>query len=167
MSVAPVIRKFLEDRGVPYEVRHHARAYTSQEVAAIRHVPGEEMAKNLVLKADGKLILGVLPASHVACLDRLKAAIGCHKLRLACEHEIQDQFFGCELGAAPPLGEIWDMPVYCDRTLMTQPEIEFSGGTHADTIRMRTADFERLVRPRILDFSVKRDGLEPTQHSAS
>jgi Ala-tRNA(Pro) deacylase len=56
----------------------------------------------------------------------------------------------------PPFGNLYDMPVYSDESLTRDPEIVFNAGTHRDTIRMRYADFARLVQPEVLRLALQR-----------
>ena len=138
---------------VSYWRKIHPPAITAQEVAQADHVPGREVAKTVVLKADDRMILAVLRADQVIRFDRLQTAIGSRTLRLALESEFVNNFPGCERGAMPPFGKLFRMPVYCDRALAGQSEIEFNCGTHKDAIRMCFSEFDLLERPVLLDFA--------------
>jgi hypothetical protein len=46
---------FLREDRVPFEVQHHPRAVTAQEVAASEHVPGKMLAKTVMVLADGEM----------------------------------------------------------------------------------------------------------------
>lgn len=52
----------------------------------------------------------------------------------------------------PPFGNLFDMKVLVDPILAEDEEIAFSAGSHSELVRLAYADFERLVRPRMLDF---------------
>ena len=64
MTAAAWIREELDRRGVAYEERHHADAYTAQEVAQKEHVSGHHVAKVVCVMADGRPYELVLPASR-------------------------------------------------------------------------------------------------------
>jgi len=64
----------------------------------------------------------------------------------------KDLFPDCELGAMPPLGNLYRVPVYVDPSLTEDEEIVFQAGTHLNEIRMRYWDFARLVFPVIAEF---------------
>ena len=152
MSISSKLREYLDGQGVEYSERAHEPAYTAQEVAAAEHVPGRELAKSVILKADDRLIMAVLPASYVVNLGILKDEIGCDFLRLASEEEFRDTFPSCEVGAMPPFGNIFGVEVYCDSLIESEEEIEFNAGTHTDTVRLKSEDFKRLVNPHIASF---------------
>lgn len=147
---------FLDSHGVKYLTIDHSRAYTAQEIAASAHIPGKELAKTVMVKLDGAMAMAVLPASYRVDLDALKAVAGAQEAALATEAEFKDLFPECEVGAMPPFGNLWGLPVYVAATLAEGKEIAFNAGTHSQLVRMAYADFERLVRPTVANFSVKR-----------
>jgi Ala-tRNA(Pro) deacylase len=55
----------------------------------------------------------------------------------------------------PPLGNLFDMPVYVDQALTANPGLAFNAGTHRDVIHMSFADFRRAVQPKIVTFARK------------
>src|SRR5215475_13137789 len=158
MGIPRNIKQYLFHNGVNYSHKTHAVAYTSQETAQAEHVPGEEFAKTVVLDADGRIILSVLPADHVINFEILKKQVGCTRLSLASERAFGEKFSLCELGAMPPFGRLFGMPLYCDSALAKHAEIELNAGSHVDTIRMRYADFAKLENPVMVSFSEKRTG---------
>jgi len=154
MSISLRLKQHLDKEGVSYEHHVHPTAYTSQEIAAVAHIPGREMAKTVILNGDGKLIMAVLSANDKVDVEALQQAAGCTSMRLATEDEFRNSFPTCEVGAMPPFGNIFGLPVYCDAALAGDRWIEFNAGTHHDTIRMAFADFQRLANPQIVDLKV-------------
>jgi Ala-tRNA(Pro) deacylase len=75
-------------------------------------------------------------------------------VRLAGEYEFQHAFPDCDLGAMPPFGNLYGIPVYVDRALADEETIVFNAGTHTDTISCAYADFERLVKPVVGELTV-------------
>ena len=158
MAIPRNIKQYLFHNNVSYTHKTHTVAFTSQEVAAVEHVPGGEFAKTVVLHADGQTILAVLPGDHIVNMDSLKRQMGCEKLTVASEKEFVEKFPSCQPGAMPPLGRLFGLPVYCDNALAQHPEIEFNGGTHVDTIRITFRSFTKLENPEMISFSEKRTG---------
>jgi Ala-tRNA(Pro) deacylase len=150
------LREFLEKQKIPYQREVHRTAYTAQEVAAEEHIPGKIMAKTVVVKADNRFVLAVLPAAVRTDLEKLKTGLGAQEVRLATEFEFTGLFPDCEVGAMPPFGNLYGVPVYVDASLTKDEEIVFNAGTHEDTIRMRYADFARAAQPKVLDFALVR-----------
>ena len=147
------VRAFLDEHHVQYVVISHSKAFTAQGIAAITHIPGQELAKTVIVKLDGALAMAVLPASFQVDLLALKKVVGVKDAALASEREFKQAFPDCETGAMPPFGNLYGVPVYVDETLRRDANIAFNAGTHLELIRMAFADFERLVQPEVLEFS--------------
>jgi Ala-tRNA(Pro) deacylase len=153
MPIVTRLREFLETNKVPYSVHSHPQAYTAQEIAALAHVSGRMLAKVVMVKAGGQLVMLVMPADHRVDLDRLTSVLG-RDVRLAAEAEFRDAFPDCEVGAMPPFGNLFGLPVYVDRSLEQDEEIVFNAGTHTLTAKLAFADFVRRVDPRMATFAV-------------
>jgi Ala-tRNA(Pro) deacylase len=147
------LMQFLDNSGVAYETIPHTAAYTAQGVAAAVHVRGNEVAKSTVVKIDDGFGLAVLPAPRRVNLDALRRMTGSRKVALATEVEMAGLFPGCEVGAMPPFGNLYGVPVWVDESLQKDPTIVFNAGNHREVVRMAFADFERLVHPAIGSFT--------------
>jgi Ala-tRNA(Pro) deacylase len=143
------LREFLNDHNVKYVSINHSPAYTAQEIAASAHVRGKELAKAVMIEIDGELAMAVLPASKKINFDLLREVVGNDNVDLATEGKFRDLFPGCEVGAMPPFGNLYDMDVYASDLLAKDEEIAFNAGSHTELIRLAYADFERLVKPKI------------------
>lgn len=144
---------FLDSNHIQYVNIKHSRAYTAQEVAASAHIPGQEMAKTVIIKVDGKLAFSVLPASYQVDFDLLKHSLGANQVELAAEEEFKAVFPECELGAMPPFGNLYGMEVFAAEKLSEDEEIAFNAGSHTELIRLKYDDFDRLVKPTVIRFS--------------
>ena len=147
------LKDFLDRERVKYVSIAHSPAYTARETAQAAHVQGKEFAKTVMVKIGDRLAMAVLPASEKLDLARLKDAAGGKHVRLALESEFDSQFPGCEPGAMPPFGNLYGMAVYVAESLADDEEIAFNAGSHAELIRMRYKDFERLAQPAIARLS--------------
>jgi Ala-tRNA(Pro) deacylase len=132
----------------------HSPAYTAQEIAALAHIPGKEMAKTVVIKVDGETAMAVLPASFRINIEQLRQAIGARSCELAGESEFESMFPDCELGAMPPFGNLYGMKVYVAAKLSENDQIAFNACSHSELIRMEYGDFERLAEAKVLRFSI-------------
>lgn len=149
------LKEFLDSRQIKYVVINHSLAYTAQEIAASAHIPGNRLAKTVMVKIDGKMAMAVLPGSEKVDLGSLKQAAGAKAVELASELEFKDRFPECEIGAMPPFGNLYGMQVFASRNLAAD-EIAFNAGSHTELIRMSYKDFESLVQPTIADVSRTR-----------
>lgn len=155
MSIARRVKEYLEQNQVPYTHCTHRLAYTAQEVAAAQHVPGKQMAKTIVLKADSQFVMVVLPATMKINMKALRDELPFSHIELASEKEFAALFPDSEIGAMAPFGNLYQLPVYVDKTLAEDEEIVFNAGTHVDTIRIKYGDFSRLVQPKVIDAAIR------------
>ncbi|MBN2129532.1 MAG: YbaK/EbsC family protein [Sedimentisphaerales bacterium] len=147
------VREFLDKERASYETLEHAPVFSSQGLAAIEHEPGKYVAKPVIVKADDRYIMCVLPAPRKVDLGRLKDQLDAASVTLADEDEIGKLFPDCELGAEPPFGNLYDLPTVMDQTLEQDDHIVFQAGTHGEALRLSMADYRRLVEPKVLEFT--------------
>jgi len=148
------LKEYLDRNAVKYVTIDHSPAFTAQEIAASAPVPGQALAKTVMLLIGDEMAMAVLPASYQVDMDRLQYATGARSVKLAGEADFIDRFPECEVGAMPPFGNLYGMEVYVDETLTEDDEIAFNAGTHSQLIRMAYADFERLVKPQTVNCAV-------------
>jgi Ala-tRNA(Pro) deacylase len=149
---ASKLREFLDSHGVKYVSVRHSPAFTAQEVAQSAHVSGRDFAKTIVVNTDSGMAMVVLPANRRIVMSDLREMLQVPHVRLASEQEFRDLFPDCELGAMPPFGNLYGLPVYVAGSLTEEEEIAFNAGTHTEVITMRYEDFEALAKPVVLDF---------------
>ncbi len=153
MAMLQRLLQYLDENQVEYTHHTHPTAYTAREVASVEHVPAHRIAKVVVYFTENGYGMAVLPGDSMLDLQSLRTALGVSRLRLATESELADLFPDCELGAMPPFGNLFDLPVFVDGSLTTEETIAFNAGTHRDVVHMKYRDFERLVRPKVMNLS--------------
>ena len=153
MALLVRLQELLDRSGVAYTHTVHPLAYTAREVAAAEHLPAQEVAKVVVFLAENGYRMVVLPANKVVDFQELRAMLGFSHARLATEKELSDLFPDCDLGAMPPFGNLYDMPVHLDSSLLADEMIAFNAGTHRDVVHIRLGDFRRLVNPEVVTLA--------------
>ena len=146
------LKKLLDQEHVRYITIQHSPAYTAQEIAASAHISGKELAKTVIAKVDGKLTMLVLPASFKVNLKHLSNTLGTKNVELASEDEFENAFPGCELGAMPPFGNLYNMDTFVDKSLEEDEEIAFNAGNHSELIKLAYKDFVRLAKPEVVNI---------------
>jgi len=143
MPIATTVRSFLDSHGLSYEVLRHPHTSSSSETANAAYIWKDQLAKSVLLEDDRGYVMAVLPASHRVDLKALQCALG-RELHLADEAELADVFGDCEIGAVPPLGGAYGVPVVYDDELSRAGCVYFEGGDHEDLIYMGGAEFLRI-----------------------
>jgi Ala-tRNA(Pro) deacylase len=150
------LREYLDAHNIAYVVISHSPAYTAQGVAGLAHIPGKELAKTVIVRLDGKLVMAVLPAKFHVDLELLRKTANAKSVSLAAEEEFKDRFPQCETGAMPPFGNLFGLDVFADVSLEKDKEIAFNAGTHRELVRMAWEDFKKLAEPKVMRFAAGR-----------
>ena len=148
------LKEFLDKNRIKYVSIKHSPAFTSQEIAQSVHIPGKSFAKTVIVKIDKKLTMAVVPAKFLIDIDKMKEITGAEFVELADEKEFENLFPGCEVGAMPPFGNLYDMDVFVAEPLTRYEEIAFNAGTHTEVIKLAFKDFEKLVQPKVVQIAL-------------
>ncbi|AOY95200.1 deacylase [Cupriavidus sp. USMAA2-4] len=144
MALAGTLAHCLTDRHSPYDLLHHPYTLSSMATAEAAHVPGDRLAKTLLLEDSQGYVAAVIPASHHLQIAALCEQTG-RDLVLAHEDEIREVFKDCELGAIPPVAMAYGMRTYMDDTLLKHPDVYFESGNHQDLVHMSMDAFLDLM----------------------
>lgn len=153
MTCPSKLTDYLEKQGVPCERMEHPEAFTAQQTAQAEHVPGRMQVKVVMVKVDGVEAMTVMPSTHRLNLDQLKKLLGAQEVRLMTEQEFGKLFPDCEVGAMPPFGNLYDVPLYVDQSLSESEYVVFNAGSHHESMKISFREYERLVRPVLLTFA--------------
>ena len=153
MSCQERLEAYLRDQQVSYQLQHHPQAFSAQRIAQTEHLPGKLVAKTVIVLADQQLYAFVLPASLRVDLEKIRDILQAEEVRLAHEWEFAGTFPDCAVGAMPPFGNLYGLPVYVEKAMTAQETMVFPVGTYTETMSLTYADFARLVQPRTVAFA--------------
>ena len=144
MSIAARVQSCLSDAGVQYDIIEHPRTSHSSHTAQVAHVPGERLAKSVVLEDGDRYLMAVVPATRSVDLGALHRRWG-RELGLATEEEVARIFTDCEPGAVPPLGQLYGMETIIDEAFVDAEDVYFEGGDHRALVHVNGSDFLKLM----------------------
>ncbi len=144
MAIASKVQEYMSEHGLRYDVLTHPHSYSSMETAQLARVPGNCLAKSVVLEDEDGYLMAVLPSTHHVHLGWLGKEMN-RPLRFVGEDEISTLFEDCEPGAIPPLGEAYGLRMVMDDSLADQDEIYFEAGDHEKLIQMSRVDFLAMM----------------------
>ena len=144
MAIAQTFQKYLASKNLKYDIVAHVATKSSMRTAEVCHIPGDRLAKAVVLRDELGYVLAILPASHHLRLEDLKTQLGLD-VELASEYEIEELFDDCVPGAIPPAGECYGLDTVVDDSIEEQPEVYLEGGDHETLVRMSQAQFAALT----------------------
>lgn len=152
------IIKMLDEQKVSYEHLTHEHVHSSQDTAKIRGSSIEQAAKAIILKIKPKgsesysIIQCVLPGNTKILLKNLRKMLNLKSISLASPEEVFEKT-NCTIGSVPPFGNMFDLITYADESLFNQDELVFSAGTHNDSIRIKSEDWKKVVKPVVERFA--------------
>lgn len=144
MAIALTLERYLDARNVKYDVVAHAPTNSSRQTAKTCRIPGDRLAKAVLLRDDVGYAVAVLPASHHIRIAELKRQFG-DDVELATEREAEELFQDCARGAIPAVGECYGLDLLVDDSIEEEPEVYFEGGDHETLVHMTDAQFARLT----------------------
>jgi len=144
MAIAITLKEYLEHQHIDFDVIEHRQTDSTLQTCEAAHIPGDRMAKSILLGDDDSYLMAVIPATHRLQLEHLNATTG-RQLALVREDELVEAFADCELGAVPPTGEAYGIETIVDSHLTSQPDIYFETGDHTKLIHVSGKQFRELV----------------------
>jgi len=145
MAIAISVRQYLNSNDIEYDSFEHRRTGSSSESARASLVPGDNLAKGVVLRNQEGYLLTVLPSSQMADLDKISDLIHL-PVAIALEEEIYALFPDCENGAVPPIGAAYSMQTIVDESLDLVNDVYFEAGDHRTLIHLSGSQFFKLMR---------------------
>jgi Ala-tRNA(Pro) deacylase len=145
MAISSTLNKFLDQHQIEFELVPHTPTGSSMETMRQARVPGDRLAKAVVLKEEDSYSMVVLPSVEHVDLAALRKQLG-HGVELATEAELSKLFPDCAVGAVPPVGPAWDMDTYLDDCFLgDDDEVFFEAGDHEDLVRVSGDQFQKLL----------------------
>ena len=144
MALAMTLQQYLVDQQIAYDVVTHDPTTTASRSAETSHVPGDWLAKAVIVKDEDHFLMAVLPASHHLRLGELSRLLD-RQVGLATEEEASEIFADCDTGAFPALAAAYGLEAVVDDSLAEQPEVYFEGGDHRSLVHVSAEAFGKLT----------------------
>lgn len=150
MSIARKLQAHLKQHNVKYKLISHPHTGSSMETAEVAHIPGDALAKGVLVKSNDAYLMVVIPSDYYVELETLHKLLE-REVEMATEAELSEQFPDCEVGAIPPLGHVYGIETIWDptTTLGTQERVFFEAGDHQQLVRVSGEQFHELMAPAV------------------
>src|SRR3989338_7083657 len=145
------IRDILNKEKIEYEVLEHKPVFTSKEAAEVRSTELRQGTKALICKTEEGFIQAVVSGEKEIDIEKLQKLTLYKKIGLANAKEVR-KVTGCNIGSVPPFGNLFDLKVYFDKSIVQNDVIAFNAGTHTKSIKMKAKDLVRVVNPVVGEF---------------
>lgn len=145
MAISTTLGNYLAQNGIDYDLIPHPRTYDSMHTAQQAHIPGDRLAKAVIVQDGGEYTMVVVPSDEHVDLARIRRIVG-ESVELTSEADLSRLFPDCALGAVPPTGAAWGLDTYLDESLLGLPEVYFEAGDHEELVRVSGDSFEQLLK---------------------
>ena len=152
MTILDKIIKLFDEAGILYEKLEHEPVYTSEDAAKIRDTGLSMGAKALILFADKKPVLVVVPGDKRLDFNKFKKLFSIKDLRMAAREEVYN-LTGLEVGSIPPVGKALNLQSYYSDDFKQKDMVAFNAGMHTVSIKMKASDLLKVEEPLFGDFS--------------
>jgi Ala-tRNA(Pro) deacylase len=152
MDVYQSIIELLNKQHISYKTFSHEAVLTSEQAAKVRGNKLEQGAKAMLLRSEGTFVLAVISAAKQIDMKKMKNILDTKSLSFATPEEVM-KITGCEIGAVPPFGNLFDIPVYCDVSIQQQEKIDFNAGLRTHSIEVKSEEYIALVHPKVAEFA--------------
>lgn len=146
MAISNKLQLYLKQHDVSYQLISHPHSACSMESAEKAHVPGDALAKGILVKEEGEYLLVVVPSDYYVELDSLHKLLG-KEVEMAHEADLIDLLPDCELGAIPATGHVFGIKTLWDpnTTLGKEEQVYFEAGDHQHLVQVSGKQFHELM----------------------
>ena len=154
------VTEHLLRRGVHFHLRPHPRATSAAGEALALGIGADAVVKAVLLDLEDGHALAIVPAAHRLDLDLLRDALGQPQLHIASEHEVASDYPEFELGALPPLPDLYHVPVVVDPSVFAHQYVTLAAGTQETSVEVDVDDVIRASTVTIATVSHPYTGEE-------
>jgi Ala-tRNA(Pro) deacylase len=161
MEYHPVVEKIktlLTQNSCWFETFEHPPVRTSEEAAKTRvGYTIQQGAKAIIarVKESGKgkrFVMIVLPGDKRFNSQKVSTLFNFTDIRFASEVEVGEITGGVLPGGVPPFGNLFNLEVFADDSLLANEKIVFNAGDKSYSVGMKSEDYIKLVLPKIASF---------------
>lgn len=151
---------FLQASGKPfrlYETQVEGVDFSTIDIGAYfaeqMGMPGEKVYKSLIAKAQGTLVMGLVPVTRKISLKELAHAVEKKKATMVAPAEAEE-LSGSVIGAISPFGLKTEMPVVIDKGAFAHSTIAVSGGSRELKVEVTPTDIVELTGAIVADIAI-------------
>jgi Cys-tRNA(Pro)/Cys-tRNA(Cys) deacylase len=141
----------LTKAAVPYTVHTYehdpaAASYGLEAAAALGLEPGQ-VFKTLLVDADGRLSVGIVPVDRQLDLKAVAAALGAKRATMA-DPAAAERVTGYVVGGISPIGQKRALPTVLDDSALAYDQVYVSGGRRGLDLGLAPADLVTTTQAR-------------------
>jgi Ala-tRNA(Pro) deacylase len=144
MMMSNIVKTYLDDRGIDYQLSSHRHTASSRQTAAAAHVKPHQLAKAVILKCDMDYLMVVVPADMRVDPHLVYEDLGTF-YDVASTFNAESLMDDCEPGAIPPIGRAYGVKTLVDDSLDDLSDVYLEAGDHEHLIHVNASNFRKLL----------------------
>lgn len=144
MIMSDIVKTYLDDKGIEFQLSSHPRTSSSRQTAAAAHVNENQLAKAVLLKHGWEYLMVVIPADSRVKLDSIAAEMG-EQYEVAPTHKVESLLEDCKPGAIPPIGHVYGVETLVDESLDQLSDVYFEAGDHEHLVHVDGQAFHKML----------------------
>lgn len=149
--------QLLEREGAAFRVVEHVPEGRTELIAKIRGNRLEQAIKSIVVqvrldKKENRYCLANVPGDRRVDLEGIRLTFEAQSVAIA-PREKAESLTGCVIGAIPPFSFSETLLVLADPLITHNEEVVFNAGRLDRSIFMKSADYVRIARPRLVSIA--------------
>lgn len=149
-NIAKQIKTLFENHN--FNVINHEKIHSAKEGANTRGHSLDQGIKAMVVKSKSdRYFMFALSGDKKIDFSKVKDILG-EKAKLASPEEVFN-ITKCKIGSVPPIGQLFNIPMYIDETLLGKTSVYFSIGSHYQSGESDIDTFLKVVKCKKEKFS--------------
>jgi tRNA-dependent cyclodipeptide synthase len=162
------VQELLDKAGIRYISIRHSKAYSEEEIRVNDYHVGNELVDSVLIKMNNETVaMVIVPATRKLSLLSLQKELNNSNISFIGKKEIAKLFPHYEAGTLPPVGQMYDMPVFYLAELLKMPEITFYLGTRTHRIQLKNKDFFKFIAPQTIIHAITTPRYHAEIHTLS
>lgn len=155
--------KLLDAAKAKYKLLTHKTVYTAYDAAQTQKLPLKQVGKMLLVKADNKFAVALVPASKRLDLQKVKKGINLHlaktgqkkakSLAICNERQIINNFTKGK-SAMTPFGSLYGCLSIVDKGFLKNKVLNLNAGSFEESITLSPAVYKKVEKP--IEFSIAK-----------
>lgn len=150
------ILNYLDSNKVKFENIAHKTVYTAYDMAQTLKTKIKEIGKPVVIKADGKYSLVVIPADRQIDIAKLKKQLKAKKIELVSE-KVMAQALNLKNESVSAFGKLRDLQVYVDKNIVKNKTVILATNNFTNSIKMAAKDFVQMEQAVVGEISKTKE----------
>ncbi|MFA6533737.1 MAG: YbaK/EbsC family protein [Patescibacteria group bacterium] len=145
------VLNYLNKQKVGFTVIDHKKIFTAYDLAQTLKMDLKKVAKTLLVQADKKFVIVIVPAHYRLDFKKLKKVLKAKQIKIPSE-KIMEKVLKVKVGGITPFGALHGLETVVDKSLLKTQETILNAGSFTQSLRLKVKDFLKMEEARLGSF---------------